>query len=291
LTKCFEETSSYDELLESCCPECTELISNTTDCFADCLPECVENTTLTYVACVSFEPYGCEASCEAALEGYIEDASNEFIEEVEDGVYEVNLESLSELDADDFTCANLEEAFSEEVCELASCCSYCIDRFEDVAECIINEVIYGQLLNQNTTCEIDCGDNAQLEITDFLPSGGKRFLQPSPGSGSGNLPPGGDLGDALLTEGAMFDIPADIPTFPLSQLLEECRRQMSASIAVGFGASAYDIYTECLMTAFYNTVPKGSEPTSSPVGSAAFIKSGKLVVGTIAAMLCLWMSL
>jgi hypothetical protein len=156
------------------------------------------------------------------------DTANTFITENSDGSYDIDVGDLDDLSTADVTCENFEAQFSEDVCDLANCCPNCIDEFEAVAECIINEVIFDQLLDSEETCDVECGTNGGLNVPGK--SGGRLLADLPPPPGDGNSPPQGD---------------GELP--PPFRLLDKCRTEMAAYIAIGVPEKAYEAYFGCLM--------------------------------------------
>jgi hypothetical protein len=147
VAQCLKDAESYEDFLESdCCEECQDTIDEAQTCIEECIPECVYETTVAYAICVSIDVYDCETSCTEKLEEYqalaeetVEGAIADVYADSEEGTYDVDIEfdgiTYSE---DNFTCSDLEaigESYSDEVCDIASCCPYCIDEFEVLTEC------------------------------------------------------------------------------------------------------------------------------------------------------------
>ena len=147
MAQCLKDAESYEDFLESdCCEECQDTIDEATTCIAECIPDCVYETTVAYAICVSIDVYDCETSCSEKLEEYMELASetvesaiSDVSADTEEGTYDVDIifDGIS-YSEENFTCSDLDEIgtnFSDEVCDVANCCPYCIDQFEAVAEC------------------------------------------------------------------------------------------------------------------------------------------------------------
>jgi hypothetical protein len=283
---CLDDAESISDLESGeCCPACSDKFSSTLTCFKECIPECVYTTIVQYAACAELKD--CEEPCKAKIQVEAESAANDVVTQAEDGSYEFDLSDVGDLgnvggvSTEDLTCTNLEEEFSEDVCDLANCCDECIDQFEDVAECIINEVVFEQLLNQSdSNCEVECGDNPSL-FGGWPPSGEgrERLLQPMPGDGAlddSNLPGNGALeGSNLPGNGAPGDGSGFSQEPFFFNLFDRCRTDMAGYFAVGQAEGAYGAYLECLLGSVARFSTSASEaggiesPTAAPDGSSA----------------------
>jgi hypothetical protein len=287
--QCLDDADSFSDILEAdCCPACADQFDTTLECFQDCLPECVYTTIVQYSACVEF--HNCQDDCQEEIDAEAADAQNTVVTQLEDGSYEFDLGALGDLSTEDVECSDFEEQFSTEVCALANCCPNCIDQFEDVAECIVNEVIFGQLLESNTTCDVECGDNESVfqgfgkrQLQDVpvggQPPGDGRSLQPP---GGGQQPPGGQPGDGGPGDG--IELPRPFRIF------DECRNYMAAYFAIGKAELAYSAYMECLLGSvakFADTLPIMEEgsPTAAPAEGDDESSGANEVAGSLLSVL------
>jgi hypothetical protein len=203
----------------------------------------------------------CETDCKAAVADAAADADNTVVTLLEDGSYDIDFAEVQgkfeDLSTDSLTCSFFEEEFETKVCDLANCCPNCIDQFELVAECVINEVVYDQLLDSDTTCDVECGNNDRM----FPGWGNGRILQP-------NLPGDGPPGDGLSAIGG-GDLPGAIAAF------EQCESLMAAYMALGQAEGAYDAYMSCLLESLAQfsdgdgTAPPTESPTEEDGGREA----------------------
>jgi hypothetical protein len=241
-----------------------------------------------YSACVEF--HNCQDDCQEEIDAEAADAQNTVVTQLEDGSYEFDLGALGDLSTEDVECSDFEDQFETEVCALANCCPNCIDQFEDVAECIVNEVIFGQLLESNTTCDVECGDNESVfqgfgkrQLQDVpvggQPPGDGRSLQPP---GGGQQPPGGQPGDGGPGDG--IELPRPFRIF------DECRNYMAAYFAIGKAELAYSAYMECLLGSvakFADTLPIMEEgsPTAAPAEGDDESSGANEVAGSLLSVL------
>jgi hypothetical protein len=258
---CLTDASSFEDI-QGCCPGCTEKFDSTVACFDECLPDCVYETVVQYSACAMLRQ--CETGCKAAIEEAAADADNTVVTLLEDGIYDIDFEELKGelegLSTDSLTCSFFEEEFETKICDIANCCPNCIDQFELVAECLINEVVYGQLLDSDTTCDVECGDNDRS----FSGWGNGRLLQPDlPGDGPpGDGPPGDGDGPPI---GDGSGLPEAFAVF------EECEMIMAAYMVLGEAEGAYDAYMSCLLgsLAQFADGDGTAPPTESPTEEAS----------------------
>jgi hypothetical protein len=300
-----------ETVIKNCCEPCNTLIESTVECFTDCLPDCITNTTLTYYACASFDLYGCEATCAAALAEYQsttttgdDTVSFELLMDMDLTTITIELncgETLETPNSDGVCelanccpCTTVQDTLTSEggVCDLANCCPYCIDQFEAMVECVMTDVILEQIMGRTEECDIECGTNQ-----DFIerPNGGGgggfnnnnqgRQLQPRD-LVVANGPP--DFSQALR-QGAIAE--------RLQELFAQCRTDMATELAIGRTASAFDSYLSCVTKYSLINLPtvapgapseKTTAPTMAPATPVAATSSVTTTTTTIMGVSSTW---
>ena len=142
-----DDESIVNAILNCCDGVCSDSIETTMDCVNDCLP-CLEETTVSYFSCVNFNPYNCDTTCNETLSEYYDTATTTTANG--EDVFTI-LQDLEDLDG---TCDSIKDEIETEVCNVANCCSYCVDEFEEVAECATQ-------LFTSDGCDIECGTNEE----------------------------------------------------------------------------------------------------------------------------------
>lgn len=284
LKDCLDNASSLDDLTE-CCPSCSDLFTTTTNCYSECLPNCLYEDTIKYAACI--EVYNCKDDCNTAVSQQAADAANDAsaaISELEDGTISIDFTSLDidNIDTSNLpTCSDLESNFESDVCTTANCCAYCVDEFEVVAECLINDVLFESLLGQDSSsCDVECGESATVAASDVIGDnlpGNNRQLQLPPLPGDGPPP----VLEDILPEGALEPPPlpfadGEKPQLPEGMpislpIFDQCRVELASRFAYGMTDDMMSAYMECFVGALPGGPAGGATTTStssSPEGSA-----------------------
>ena len=206
-------------------------------------------------------PYNCDTTCNETLSEYYDTATESDGSEV----FTI-LQNLEQLDG---TCDAVKGEIETEVCNVANCCSYCVDEFEEVVECATQ-------LFTSDGCDIECGTNEE-----WKPSRGggrrkkQRKLQTTPSLPNG----GGGVGVDGPPDFSQVEVPG-----PISEKLQSCQDEMSAQFAVGMTDVAFDTYMSCVTTTVLNNLPRqqeededGSDTTSDASSSNESTSSSSAV--------------
>ena len=249
-TKCYEDgnkPNNFTAFVDTCCPQCADAILTTANCFSGCLPSCVRSTAIAFGSCASFPYYNCKETCQAyllndtsagtAVARSAVPSSNSFFGNV--GSQFQFGSSFNSSNLGDIICNVVDEVFNTTICPAARCCPYCIEQFDALEECILNDVLLGQVFQMNTSCTIDCGTNKK-----WIPS--FRSLQTSNTNNNG---------PNLTQVTAAYDA------------IQTCQNLMSAYRAVNMNEAAYQAYVSCIQSALI-TLPVQAMNNTSPSSSA-----------------------
>jgi len=201
LSTCYSTSSSSSEDIDygSCCPECATELETTVGCFTGCLEgTCVNSTATAYVNCLSGDPV-CAAKCYSAAQSYADDIEDENVDYTDLDQVNATAQSTS--------CSDLQSKYQTDACDgYASCCPSCSSEFDDVANCVLNDVL-GVALGLEE-CQLQCSTSRRwLSLLLQGGTGGgaqeqkKRSLQQQPSAGSLQLNCNGILSEQMIFGG------------------------------------------------------------------------------------------
>jgi hypothetical protein len=150
------------------------------------------------MSCLSLSR-GCIPRCQEALSVYSS--------ETDGTTYNVTYKDIQT--ADDVT----------EACSIAECCPGCIDEFEAIMSCVVNQVVAEVVPSlQGEVCDTSCTSRRNV-----------RLLQ---------------INDGTVAQG--FNPASESNGFEVPSVLDKCLRQLIEQVVFGDAANAAQQYTACL---------------------------------------------
>jgi hypothetical protein len=204
LTKCYG-AATYS----ACCPACRDELQAATVCVGECSDSCVYATSNYYTSCLSSNPR-CIPKCQQSLSGYASEVDGSA------NSYNVTYEHLQTADV---SCQNIHEMYVTDACSIAGCCPDCIDEFESIMNCVVNEVVAEVVPSlQGELCDTSCSSRRSV-----------RLLE-------------NDHGTAVN----FFNLSSESNGFEVPNILDNCRRNLIEHVAFGDPANAAQDYTGCI---------------------------------------------
>lgn len=244
----------FDLSLESCCPDCAGAVSEAVMCLAaSCFPDCLFESSFAYGVCLFQNMEECQQSC-------MDVAANSPGIDLGGAGGTIGGGIVGGIVGELPTCEDMEEAYESLACPVASCCEECIEEFDGVSNCMVNELIMPIFMMQG-----DGGDDGQAEQCNLSCAsdiGVRRNRRRHRGLESGSGSNQDDIEDLL----------------DKADVVEACRNQLAERMILATAGSSDsttpvitgeaaanigDAYVECIQAVTYEEKGAASTATSS----------------------------